>query len=958
MTDAGRLVYKTELDTSGYQKGINDIEGKTKSGGSTVKSIITGLGITKLISKAFDVIKSSMDDAINRLDTMRNFSKVMSNLGISAKESDKAIKKLSDGLQGIPTTLDAGALAVQRFTSKNGDVNKSTDLFLALNNAILAGGANMQIQESALEQLSQAYAKGKPDMMEWRTVQMAMPAQLKQIATQMLGNRDSLELYLKKAREYANNNPLSSTANELVEQLEAVSNGTGDMTTALGTALRTGVISMDEFMDTISYMNKNGSKQFKSFEKQSRNATGGIRTNITNMKTAVVRGVANMIDEFDKLLKNKGLGGLGALITKVGKTAEKVLKDSVKWMAPVVDITLKLIDVLIKFSPVILGVVTAITTYKVAMGLATTATNLFTKALSLNPVGLAVAGIVAVTTALVAYTEQASKVDSKTKEISESLQNYKNTMEDVAKRRQETLNVNMQEVYGYQSLYEELQKITDENGKVKEGYEERARVIGGQLSESLGIEFSMIGNVIKNYQDLKTEINDTIEYKKAMAYFNAHEEEYNEAVRIKTELQKDYNKALDNRDKKQDTYHKNLKKYAKELNISAESLEAYVNQGKQAQGMYKDLDNAILGNNDLLNGVTLILRDNKKAMEDANTTVENAGKAYTSNQEIIYNYGQAQQAIADKNYEAVYKIYNDTVTFNGKTKEANNKKYEEEKEAQTNYLLYLEQNKDKYDEGFIKNENERVGKYLEALDKEKEEANKKIDEKNKKISATTLTGINDQLKIFKDNQYKFEDAGNGNVQLYIDGFSYGEPVALEKASKLATDTVEQIKNEKMSAEEAGQYLIDGVTKGISNKIKQNDTFRAVSSFANKLLGALKSGLNEQSPSKASKQYGEWLLEGLNIGIDNEKKDVLDNIEDFSDDVVNRMASAVNMQAGKMAFSGTSGTVNQILTATGTTTVINENKLLLDGDVVYENQKKVSAKKDLQTQFGGAYSVSN
>ena len=43
----------------------------------------------------------------------------------------------------------------------------------------------------------------------------------------------------------------------------------------------------------------------------------------------------------------------------------------------------------------------------------------------------------------------------------------------------------------------------------------------------------------------------------------------------------------------------------------------------------------------------------------------------------------------------------------------------------------------------------------------------------------------------------------------------------------------------------------------------------------------------------------------------------------------------------MAFSGTTGSINQILTATGTTTVVNENKLLLDGDVVYENQKKVT-----------------
>lgn len=920
MAVAGSLTYETKLDTSGFQKGMNDIQSKTKSGGASVRNIVAGLGITKLVTKAIDTIKNSMDGAISRLDTMNNFPKVMSNLGISAKDSQQAINKLSEGLQGIPTTLDAGALAVQRFTSKNGDVKKSVELFLAVNDAILAGGASSQIQESALEQLTQAYSRGKMDMNEWRTIQMAMPAQLKQVATVM-----------------------GLTTEELGEMMRQ-----GDNTSE----------TMDKFIATIVQMDKKGVKGFKSLKEQARNATGGIQTSITNMKTAIVRGVATMIDEFDKLLKNKGLGGLGALITKVGKTAEKVLKDSVKWMAPVVDITLKLINVLTKFSPVILGVVTAITTYKVAMGLATTATNLFTTALSLNPVGLAVAGIVAVTTALVAYTEQASKVDSKTKEINESLQNYKNTMEDVSERRQETFNVSMQEIYGYQSLYEELQKITDENGKVKEGYEERAKVIANQLSESLGIEISMTDNVIENYQNLKSEINDTIEYKKAMAYFNAHEEEYNEAVKKQTELQKDYNKALDNRDKKQDTYQKNLKKYAKELNISTESLEAYVNQGKQAQGMYKDLDNAIYNENDLLNGLTLILRDNKKAMEDANTTVENAGKAYTSNQEIMYNYNTAQQEIADKNYEAVYKIYNDTVTFNGKTVEANNKKYEEEKQNQLNYLDYLKQNKDKYDEDFIKSETDRVNKNLKTLDEERVEANKKIEEKNKTIKATTITGINDQLKALTDRKYEFRDAGNGQVQLYIDGMAKEQPIALETASQLATGAVEQVKNKKASAEEAGQFLLDGVRLGVGNGSLQSSVFRTVSSFAGNILETLKNGLKENSPSKASKQYGEWLLQGLNVGIDNEKNDVLNNIDNFSNDIVNRMADAVNVQTGKMAFSGTSGTVNQILTATGTTTVVNENKLLLDGDVVYENQKKVTARKNLQTQFGGAYNVSN
>ena len=274
MAIAGTLTYKTELDTSGVKKA-----------GSTVKSIIAGLGITKLISSAMSEIRNSIDGAVSRLDTLNNFPKVMSNLGIASEEADKSIKKMSDKLAGLPTTLDQGAAAVQRFTSANGDVEKSTDIFLALNNAILAGGASSEIQASALEQLSQAYAKGKPDMMEWRTAMTAMPAQLKQVA---------------EAMGYVN-------ADEL------------------GEALRSGAVSMDEFMDTVSRLNTEGLEGFQSFEEQARNSTGGIKTSITVAKTQIVKGVTDIIDALNKSFEDTRFGSLSGFIADVGKKAKESL---------------------------------------------------------------------------------------------------------------------------------------------------------------------------------------------------------------------------------------------------------------------------------------------------------------------------------------------------------------------------------------------------------------------------------------------------------------------------------------------------------------------------------------------------------------------------------------------------------------------------------------------------------
>lgn len=287
------------------------------SGLSGAVSVAAGNLISAGIHKSFDMINSSVDGAIRRVDILNNFPKVMSNLGISADASKKAITQMSESLKGLPTSLDNAAASVQRLTSKNGDVGKSTEMFLALNNAILAGGAPMDIQATAIEQISQAYAKGKPDMMEWRALQSAMPAQLKQIAQAFFQNGSALDVYLKKAREYAAKNPMSSTGKELLDQLTAVKNGTGDMTTALGTAMRTGIVSMDDFMGTITKLNKEGTNGFQSFEQQARNSTGGIQTSIENSKTAVVRGVAKIIEAFGSGDASNGVGSFGTALEKL-----------------------------------------------------------------------------------------------------------------------------------------------------------------------------------------------------------------------------------------------------------------------------------------------------------------------------------------------------------------------------------------------------------------------------------------------------------------------------------------------------------------------------------------------------------------------------------------------------------------------------------------------------------------
>lgn len=360
---------------------------KLQEGTTASNSFIKSLMGFSVIQKIIGLVSSQVGNAIDRLDTMNNYPKVMSNLGISSDQANASIKMLSENLKGLPTTLNDAVSSVQNFTSVNGSVGKSTKMFLALNNAILAGGGTTQVQQSALEQLSQAYAKGKPDMMEWRTAMTAMPAQLKQVA---------------QAMGYVN-------------------------TSELGEALRSGKESMDDFMDTFIQLNEKGVNGFQSFEDQARNATGGFATTIANMKSAVTRGIGNMITSINTALESAGLGTIQETIVGIGANFEVLFTNIGNFVANIVTLLQPIISVAqiigqgisdnwSIISPILYGLIAVLAIYATYTGIATMATKawsavqaVFNGIMSMNPVMLIVLGIIALIAVIFAVISAINK---------------------------------------------------------------------------------------------------------------------------------------------------------------------------------------------------------------------------------------------------------------------------------------------------------------------------------------------------------------------------------------------------------------------------------------------------------------------------------------------------------------------------------------------------------------------
>lgn len=260
---------------------------------ASLGSVIKGSAIFSIVQGAMQqvgsVISSSLDSAISRADTLNTFPTIMKNLGYSADDASVQVTKLADGIEGLPTTLDSITDLAAQVAPLTDSLGEATDVSLAFNNMLVASGKPLEEQQRAMQQYTQALAKGKPDMMDWRTLQSVMPGQLDQVAKHMLGAEAS--------------------------------------TTTLYEALRDGKITMQDFNQAMVDMNNTDLTGYGSFAQQAQENCHTVQTSIQNMKTAVTKNIANMITELQKsgLLisffdsMKDAINDVGATLTNFGK---------------------------------------------------------------------------------------------------------------------------------------------------------------------------------------------------------------------------------------------------------------------------------------------------------------------------------------------------------------------------------------------------------------------------------------------------------------------------------------------------------------------------------------------------------------------------------------------------------------------------------------------------------------
>lgn len=483
---------------------------------ASIKNFSAGAVAFKTVSAGLDLMKASLDKAIDRFDTLQRFPRVMQSLGHSSKDVAQSTKLLSEGIEGLPTTLDTVVATTQKLTSMTGDLKQSTKLTIALNNAFLASGASTEDASRGLQQYTQMLSAGKVDMQSWKTLQETMPYALQKTAESFgfAGASAQKDFYA---------------------------------------ALQSGQITFKDFSKRLIELNK-GTNGFAEMAKKN---SEGIKTSFGNIVNAVAKGIANVIDAFDKMSKAvtgksiaQNLDGIKAVVNNVFAS----IVNAIKAVTPVVKTAVKVLGylkpVLDPLLHILGGVVVGVLAFKGAMlgltiikGIGGLIANLITSLTTLASTSLVAEGatvgltgalatlssggiflVVGALAGLVSWlsqeSEETKKVKAKNEEFKRSLEELHESVEkgnEAYKDRRNEIQATAEDNERLVKKIEELNAVENKTAGQKKELASAAETLNSRV-EGLNIQYDKATGTINMTTDA---IRKQIEASKASAEVEA-----------------------------------------------------------------------------------------------------------------------------------------------------------------------------------------------------------------------------------------------------------------------------------------------------------------------------------------------------------------------------------------------------------------------------------------------------
>lgn len=723
---------------------------------------------TELATKTYKDFYSVLGEEDRSIEAVNHLAKFVS--------TEKDMATWTDICTGIWGTF-GDSLPIEGLTEAANETSKTGELTGVLTDALnwaSAAGETFGVRLKANTKANEEYnkkvteAKSAEDFFKIALSELSTEQERSAFITETLN-----ELYADAAQKYRDNNA------GIIEARKATSEYT-DAQAALGAA-------MEPVQTKLTALKASFVKEFTP-----------------QLKKQVIPAVQNFITTLEKNSTIKKFSeSLANIAKKVLPVVANALSFVVENLESLINITFSVVaafaalNAAMKVTSAVTAVTTAVKGLTAGVGLATKAQVLWNAAMSANPIGAVITAIALLVAGIAVLCVSLGEEKTETEKLTEAEKEHYDALSETAKAYDEAKQAAMEKAEAELSslaqterLYQELLRLTDANGKVKESDQARVQFIISQLNDALDLEIQMIDGVVAGYEKIPGAIEKAIAAEKARIMLQPYLEAYSAAVQKVSKTEEEYKKYALLTSEAWDELVEKSKKYE-------EALERYNNAGWSRREREEASD---------------ALAQAKKDWEDISElydkrdritrTLEADLKKYNDD---ISKYEKAQTLLLEgKTNEAINILaqYNKGITI---TAAATEKAVKEQREAAKKEYLELEAVLARMEE-----------KYKDTEASMTAEQKKQADERIKEVKS--------QIVEAKD---KYQELGKNMVEGIAAGiqskhYALAPPItAVVNEAVRAAKQAAQIKSpSKVFRDEVGKFLALGIADGITGETEE------------------------------------------------------------------------------------------------------------------------------------------
>lgn len=835
-----------------YENVAKSVKGDMSDLGAVVGEVSTrfGFGDEKLEKASVTFKKFADITGIDAKTAVQLVSRAMEKAGIESDRYEEVLDKLAYASQA--TGVDVSKLAQNLID--NGSAFKQLGLDVDAQIGLLAsferGGVNVSATLGGMKKAVGNWAKeGKNANTEFKkTMDMIQKApsdtEAARIAVEAFGAKSGVEL---------------------------------------AEAMRTGKFSYDDFANSL----KKSSKTVENTYEGTQDGLDKINLAMQGVKVDVAKAFGELLDE------NKE--NIDDAIRYVKTTVIPKAKSAITWIidnfgtittvAKGVATTIGTIWVLKKTASFAQGIsdgVRALTSLSSAADSAKTSQEGLNAAQNASPINLLITatallagGLKTIIDLAADNIEVVEKETDRYQELHDEIKKNADDWRDVTKSRDDNVKKAEAEFDYLDRLKTELDTLVDENGKVKTGYEERAKFITDKLSEATGIEIQNNGKVIDSYKKVSAEIDNVLKKKRANAILEANDEAYKKAV---VDNDKNYSQFTKAKQAYEDSEDK-VNKYKTRLDELNQLIKSATTAKSYDRALY---DRAWKARNEYDEIKDLLDKEEQQKSKSWSAYVT-AKQTYEKSVSIMTNYERLSAAIMTGDSKQIEQAVTDmnnnfkrAETTTRETLEKQRKEFEDhynllKKQLESNTpgitQTMVDQAKtmcdravaelERWDSKYSDAGNLNAGAYAGAFTAE--ETQKKVTENISKLSDKALAAL------IKEGEA--ERAGNDLIKNAVDGMTTaGNVLGIPAIGQMAKDIADEF-NKGNHASEAGykygQAFFESMKRKVSASFTEGLLPKASDTSVAKFRQQMDDIFGKPATSKPS-----WMNSGINSSINN------------------------------------------------------------------------------------------